>query len=80
MAGQQFSGYMLGEHVGRIVAPGDFVQGEISLPNAVLHPEICRRKVSDLAQTPSPGYADSRSGVGHDSESQRNTEVNGDGL
>ena len=54
---------MLGQHVRRIVGPSDFQSFEVAFSDAVLHPQISRRKMADLAEPTPAAYPNGGSSI-----------------
>ena len=65
--GDKILGYMLRKHIARVVSTQNVVQCKITFSDSILHPKIGSGKMSDLAESSSPGNTYSCSSIRHDS-------------
>ena len=63
------------EDVGSVFRARDFFQTEVLRPQAVLHPQVCRRKVPDFSEAPATADPDGRCGVRFDQDLPVHPEV-----
>ena len=71
---------MFCEHIGRILAPWNLIEGEILFPNAVLNPQVSSGQVSDFAKSAPPSDANGSGGICHDGYIKFDAQIGRQGL